>query len=101
MLGNFLIGDVFNLEVFKHDFNNPVAIFEQVQIIFKIASRDQLRIAVRHERRRVGFEHFLNRALGNLAAVFACRQILWHDIEQHYRDASIGNLRGDSASHHT
>jgi hypothetical protein len=37
---------MFDFEIFQNDFHNPVAIFEQLQIIFQIARRDQFRIAL-------------------------------------------------------
>src|SRR6185369_8806491 len=77
--------------------DDPVDVFQLIEIVFDIARRDQLRRSPRHQRGGIGLLQLLNGALGDGAPIVT---VLRHYIQQQDRHAGIGDLGGDAAAHH-
>src|SRR6185437_5811412 len=63
MLLDLLVCRVLDLELLEHDLDDPVALGELLQVVLEIAGGDEPRIVAMHERRRIGLEQPLDRAL--------------------------------------
>ena len=94
----FAIQRLLDVGAFQHRFDDPVAVGQLAQVVFKVAGLDQPRGTVVHERRGFGLMQSCDRALGQRAAVVGAGG---HDIKQHDRHAGIGDLCGDPGTHRT
>ena len=81
---------------FHHRLDDPVAVLEQLKVIFRIAGGDQLRVALGHERRGVGLEQLRHSTFGDGVAVGPG---FGDDVEQHHGHARVGDMGGDPGAH--
>ena len=94
---DFRIERRFDLGIFDHRLDDPIDIGKFGQIVFQIARGYQLCRTLVHEGRGIGFKQFFDCPFGNHAAI---GRTFRHDIQQQYRHAGIGDMRGDRRPHH-
>ncbi len=90
------------IKVFHHGFDDPVAVGQQVEIVFEISGGDQARQSRLHEGCRLGFARRLQPCFGN-AVASRCRGaslgVWWNNIQQVRTHPGIGQVRGDAGTH--
>ena len=94
---DLLVERLLDVQALDHRLDDPVAVFEHIEVVVDIAGGDQAGVALGHERRRIGLQQLRHRAFGNSVPVGA---VLRHDVEQHAGDARVGDVRGDAGPHH-
>ena len=67
------------------------------EIIFEVAGPNETGGALRHERRRLGLEHFLDGTASERVPVLAAVR---NDVEQANVNSGIGEVGGDAGAHH-
>ena len=94
---DFPVERLFDLKLLDHRLDDPVDVFQQIQMVVEVAGADALGEALVHEGRGVGLQHALDRAFRERAAV---AHALWRDIEQHNVGTRISGVSGDRTAHH-
>ena len=91
-----LVKVALDLRIFQNGFKNPVALFDLWKIVIDVARRNQLDGIGMHKGRRLGLCHAFDCALCQGIAI---SRILWNNIQKKDRNAGVGDLRRNLASH--
>ncbi len=103
---------VFDLEVFDHHLDDPVRLFDPVEIIFHIADGDQLHPGGAEQPRWFGFLQKIYSLIDDPVAndralqsqplgLLRGSQLEGDDIHQVNGDPRVGQMAGDSPAHDT
>ncbi len=92
---------LFDSQILCNSLNDPIAIAQQRQIIFKIANRDARGIGGIIKGGRFGFFQALQRSRGNFAALrlVTRRCIGGNNVQQNHGQASIGQVGRNAHPH--
>jgi hypothetical protein len=97
-------GGLLDVHALGHGLDDPVSVGHHAEIVLDIARLDEFEVALGEHQRRLAPFDLLDRATGDLRAKFRVVGIvslacLGHDVEQVNRDACVGQVGGDTASH--
>ena len=92
----------FDLQVLGDDFDDPVAVGNQSEIIVEVADRDQPRAVGRIEGRGLRLLQSIERSEDDLVPLLLRRVGVGarrNDVQQHHRKAGVGHMSGDARAH--
>src|SRR5258708_35140680 len=84
------------VEIFDDGFDNPVAVFELMEVIFEIARRDQRWFFVREKTGRPLLDRVFDALERGRVAI---RLIGYNDVQKKNGYARVGKMRGNARSH--
>ena len=93
-----LVQILFEARILDNRLAYPVAIGDEIEIVFKIPGGHQPCILLMHEGCGLGFQHGCDRAFGQHIPVLC---IFGDDIQQYNRNTCIGNMGGNRCAHDT
>ncbi len=93
-----------DLEIFHHDFNDPITFSDLVEIVRKVADGDAIGIFGVHEKCRTGCDHFIETGLDDAIAhlrvgVSAFFHVRRHNIQHQRAHTGTGKQGGNAAAH--
>ena len=94
--GDALPEGAFDLEVFGHRLDDPLALCDPVEVVLEVAGSDQGLRGFAHEADRLHPRGALDSSQGGLVALRLAGN---HDIEQVHRKSGVGQVGGDARAH--
>ena len=93
---NLCVKALLDVQAFDDRLDDPIAIGEQVQIVFAVSNRDKRGVAVVHESSGIGFGQPLKRVFGDFTSVI---YLLRNNIQKYYGDPRVCQVRSDAGAH--